>query len=379
MLTSKSIEEIVVNLLKDYFKDSQINWGLETDMDDVSDWDSLSYFDIVNQLEDKFSISFDEEEITQLFKVSHIARIIRFKIFNIPHDDVSHAMCQMKKCINNSSKYDVLLISGSSTREAMLKIDECEKILNESKSINKGRWFNLSVSGLVLAETYTILNEVISSGYKGSIVLGISPIIYAGCGVAEFERSANYSRFPFYSKFQEDIFKNTQYSKNKIDKPIFWKVSEWVDHYLDQKKIDELIYNPYLYPNLDRWNKTKFEDFESILRYYNNSFLNHEESCELNYKFLKGIIELCRKNLTNLFFCELTLHTEVYKLLEELGNLTTEYNKLVSELTAEFNIPYINPSKIISLTDDDFRDPGHIYRRKEQYTRSLLEKLKINN
>ena len=78
-------------------------------------------------------------------------------------------------------------------------------------------------------------------------------------------------------------------------------------------------------------------------------------------------------------YVEKTLHTEVYKLLEELGNLTTEYNELVSELTAEFNIPYINPSKIISLTDDDFRDPGHIYRRKEQYTRSLLEKLKINN
>ena len=93
--------------------------------------------------------------------------------------------------------------------------------------------------------------------------------------------------------------------------------------------------------------------------------MNHEESCELNYKFLKGIIELCSKNLTNLFFCELTLHTEVYKLLEQLGNLTTEYNKLVSELIAEFNIPYINPSKIISLTDDDFRDPGHIYRRKK--------------
>ena len=56
-------------------------------------------------------------------------------------------------------------------------------------------WFNISVSGLVLGEAAQIIEVISDTPARLEIVLGVSPIILGGCGIAEFERTARGERF----------------------------------------------------------------------------------------------------------------------------------------------------------------------------------------
>lgn len=51
----------------------------ETTMDDVPEWDSMSFLDLVADLEAAFEVRFRPNETAQLFKVGLIAKILASK------------------------------------------------------------------------------------------------------------------------------------------------------------------------------------------------------------------------------------------------------------------------------------------------------------
>ena len=51
----------------------------ETTMDDVPEWDSLSFLDLVTDLEQAFNVRFRPNETAQLFKLGLIEKIVTGK------------------------------------------------------------------------------------------------------------------------------------------------------------------------------------------------------------------------------------------------------------------------------------------------------------
>ena len=104
--------------------------GPATSMDDIPEWDSTSFLDLVLSIEDEFGVTFTPDESVQMFQLGHIQRLIDATVLDIPHDDVAHACCLLHELHGApTDQFNVLLLSGSSTREGLLPAPEAESML----------------------------------------------------------------------------------------------------------------------------------------------------------------------------------------------------------------------------------------------------------
>ncbi len=51
-----------------------------TTMDDIPEWDSLSFLDLVMEIEDEFSVKISPNEVAQMFQFGNIVRIVEAKL-----------------------------------------------------------------------------------------------------------------------------------------------------------------------------------------------------------------------------------------------------------------------------------------------------------
>ncbi len=62
-----------------FFKNEAIILSLETTAQDIARWDSLTHLDLINELENKFNITFSFEEILKMKKVEDLVKLIDIK------------------------------------------------------------------------------------------------------------------------------------------------------------------------------------------------------------------------------------------------------------------------------------------------------------
>jgi acyl carrier protein len=346
---------------------------VNTNMDDIEEWDSLSFLDLVMQIEDEFELEFDDEEATQMFQLGHIINIVFSKLNKTPHEDVANACCNIHS-LNQSAKNskNILILSGSSTREGLVDEKKGNSLAKKHFGDN-WNWFNCSVSGLVAAESIQLLEQT-SESWQGIVVIGISPIILAGCGVNEFERSANFKRFPFPSYRMESVLAKNGYTCSPTDEHTY--LDSWVKDYIGERDISNLDYKPYMYPTLEPWKPEKFDDPESINRFYNNSIFNYTESIKINTQFFEEYLLWSNETNIPVIFIELTIHSLTAKYLEDIGGIMTTYKNVIDNFTKDKRFNYLNVLESAGITDSDFRDPAHIYRKREEFTNEILKGLK---
>lgn len=345
-----------------------------TSMDDISEWDSTSFLDLVFAIEEEFDVEFTPDESSQMFQLGHIQRLITAATLDIPHDDVANACCLIKRLHEAPrNAFKLVVMSGSSTREGCLVPREAEAELRKTFG-PQALWFNLSVSGLVAAETLQLLEQIDDAvGPAGAILVGTSPVILSGCGEAEFLRSARYERFPFRSTAMESILSKHGYVSEADDRIHLTTIDLFAQRYLKGRDLEEMQYNPYLYPTLDPWPAEKYTSTDDLLRFYNNSVLNHSQSSQINAEFYAAIVEWSRKAQTPLALLELTLHSKAVDFLNQIGNVETEYREFLSGFSREHNVTVISAVQSAGITDADFRDPAHLFQKRHEYTAALVE------
>ena len=346
--------------------------GPATSMDDIPEWDSASFLDLVLSIEDEFGVTFTPDESVQMFQLGHIQRLIDAVVLDIPHDDVAHACCLLHELREAPrDQFNVLVLSGSSTREGLLPAPEAESMLQNRLGRSAG-WFNLSVSGLVPAETMQLL-EVAGSAWSGVTVFGTSPIILCGCGEAEFVRAATFARFPFHAPVMSEILARRGYAPKAGERNVTMSLELWIERYLKGRDLAEFRYEPYLYPTLAPWPPEKFESREDLLRFYNQSVLNYEESQRINAELYEAIADWHERAGIPIVLVELTLQGRAVAQLDDVGNLTPRYHEFMGEFVRRRNLPYIDAPSIAGITDADFRDPAHIFRKREAYTQAIID------
>ena len=373
---NKKIDSEIIDIFCELYGDPYREaLNSDTSMADIPEWDSLSFLDFVVALEDKFNVEFTDEEATQMFQLGHIQRLVDAAKLDIPHEDEAHACCLIYN-LNNSSDddFNVIVLSGSSTREGLLRGHEAESELKKTFGPN-AIWYNASVSGLVAAETLQLLEQT-GTNWNGAVVIGTSPIIYAGCGVTEFERSIQMSRFPFSSVNMNKILTDAGYSIEGKDVNPSITLDKWVERYLKGRDLNTLHYEPYIYPTLPPWGEEKYDDIESVLRFYNSSVLNFEQSSSINAKFYEAFADWSEKTGTPLVLCELTLHSKIVDYLEKLGGIVTDYKEFISDFSSRRKVPIIDIPAIAGIQDNDFRDPAHVHAGRDKLTIALLNGLK---
>lgn len=345
---------------------------LDTDMDAIEPWDSKSFLDLVLALEEAYGLSFSDSEAAQFFQLGHIQRIIHNALADLPHDDVAHACCQLDLLRKApADEYKIVILSGSSTREGFVSQAQGLAILREMSGRDSVGWYNISVSGLVAAETLQ-LAETLGRLRNDLLVIGYSPIILGGCGEAEFRRAATHERFPFAAPRMDALVAEAGYRPAPEEMRPSVDVGTWVERHLKQRDLHELHYEPYLYPTLAPWERGKYADEESILRFYKNAIHNYDQSIEVNAGIFRAIVELCRKRTIPLAFLELTLHSETLAYLEGLGRMASRAEEVLDGLCRDYDLPFVTAVKDAGITDAEFRDPAHIVRKREDYTRAAI-------
>ena len=348
----------------------------ETSMDDIVEWDSLNYIDFVCELEDEFDIEFSETESAQMFQIQHILRIIDSIVHHKPHDDVKHAYAQMQLILQHAESdcTQIIILSGSSTREGFVPLNEMQDFA--STAFDKAiRVYNISVSGLVIAEMLQII-EALQNVKNLRYVIGFSPIILFGCGMNEFNRSCQFERFSTPSPLMLSVL--SEYGYQKTSSVSSQSIEQWCHRFLANRSLEELRYSPYKYPTLKPWDAEKLADEESILRYYNNAPLNFTQSKLINAHLLDQIFTLTTQFQQKLIFINLTLHSETLKFLEELGQLVSQTKAFIREHVEKGHLIFIDGVENAEITDEDYRDPGHIFVKQEQYTQQTLLALELS-
>lgn len=343
----------------------------DTTMDDIEGWDSLTFVELVMQLEDVYGVQLTDDEAAQMFQLGHAQRILTQAIADRPHDDVAYASCMLQQLRERpAADVNVLVLSGSSTREALLPPRDARERLRAHHGSGEVGWFNLSVSGLVVAETLQLL-EQLDEPFPGVVLIGMSPVILAGCGTAEFHRSADRRRFPFAAPRMQEVLAAEGYRPGpEANTPVPLPV--WVERYLKGRSLDDLQYDPYKYPTLAPWDEDRYDDRESILRFYNASLLNHSESRRINERLLDEVVAWRDRVGVPVGFVELTLHSRMRAFLDELGGVQSAYTDWVADYTARHRIPWFDVPSTVGLADEDFRDPAHIHRRRDAFTEQLV-------
>jgi len=343
-----------------------------TDMDDIDGWDSNSFLGFVLTLEEAYGVTFSDAEATQMFQLGHIQKILRHAKLDLPHDDVAHACCQLQRLIKAPSDVlKVVVLSGSSTREGFMSSSAGRDLLRKLSGQETAEWYNMSISGLVAAETLQLV-ETIKSIDNAVLLIGWSPIIYAGCGKAEFKRAATHQRFPFAAPKMDRILKRQGYVFPEEEKQPSIGIDVWVERYLKGRSLEALHYEPYLYPTLAPWTAEKYRDEEAIQRFYNHALANYEQSMGINDQIFRDIIGLAAKRGLTLGFLGLTLQSELCSYLETLGQIVSRTDAALASLRADTGIAFIDAVAEAGITDEDFRDPAHIMRKREAYTECAI-------
>ena len=347
--------------------------SVESSMDDFVEWDSLNYIDFVCELEDEFGIEFSETESAQMFQIQHILRIINSIVHHQPHDDVKHAYAQMRliEQYSNDDCLQIAILSGSSTREGFLPLSQMQA-LAESEFEEKIRIYNISVSGLVIAEMLQIV-ESLEHIQNLRLVIGFSPIILFGCGMNEFNRSCDLERFSLPCPSTSLILKQNGFIKNSDI--VVTTIEGWCNRYLADLSLEELRYTPYKYPTLQPWDEEKFSDEDAILRYYNNAPLNFSQSYEINVQLLKVLVDKVATKQNKLVLLNLTLHSKTESFLEDLGELVSKTKNYIDTKIKDGSVILVDSVKSSGITDNDYRDPGHIFKKQDLYTKETINRL----
>ena len=74
-----------------------------------------------------------------------------------------------------------------------------------------------------------------------------------------------------------------------------------------------------------------------------------------------------------LVLVELTLHSRAVAQLDDIGNLRPRYEEFLADFVRRRRLAYIDAPSIARITDDDFRDPAHIFRKREEYTQAIID------
>lgn len=343
----------------------------ETDMDAIPEWDSLSFMNVVLALEKCFGVTFSPDEAAQMFQVGHIQCIIDDIQNEQPHPDVANANCliHLLHKTKKDNPVNCVILSGSSTREGFLPSQDCQEILDKQLAPHVN-WSNISVSGLVVAESLQVL-ETLGGGWNGCIFMGIAPSIVFGCGTNEFSRSANHARFRFRARSMEKILKANGYSADPDKaKPVI-PFKDWLQRYLKGRTAEDILYNPYYYPTLKPWEKSKFESIDDFMFFYGNAPENFEESQRINRKLFDAVFQWRDKVGIPIVFIELTSHSSLYRHYSAImgSDVRARYKEFLDELIQKYNVPYIDLPALAEIKDADFRDPAHIYQGRRRMTK----------
>ena len=230
---------------------------LQFDMDQSEAWTSLSYFSLVGELEQEFNLSFTDEELLQLFKVSHIIHILDAKRSNAPLSDESHFLnaCKNSFASVRDNKETILILSASTTRESLLPPkplqDLLDSMVESSRHINI---FNASLSGLTHIEICTMIEMCFSYLSGTTIVLGLNEILLGCCGVDEVKRSLDNERFKIDDTQIGSYISSLNQYKSYFPKPV---TPVFTHDEFQSTYTTEGYYDPYIYPTLDKWNTDK--------------------------------------------------------------------------------------------------------------------------
>lgn len=344
-----------------------------TSMDDVPEWSSLTFMELVFALEEEFGVTFSPDESSQMFQLGHIQRLVKAAVLDVPHDDVAQACCQVH-LIHRAPKdvFKLIVLSGSSTREGCVRPRDAEAMLRE-RTGGPAQWFNLSVSGLVVAETLQLLELLGDDLGQAVVAIGSSPIILAGCGTAEFKRSANHERFPFPAPLMEAILARHGYTQDPSVRPALMNLDLWIQRYLKDRDLAAIQYEPYKYPTLAPWPKEKYAERAGFLRFYNNAVLNHDESIRVNAELFEAVADWHDHTKVPMVLADLTIHTQGLEHLKQIGDVPAKYGRWADDFTTRRGLRLAPLARQAGITDADFRDPAHIFRRREEYTRALID------
>ena len=116
-----------------------------------------------------------------------------------------------------------------------------------------------------------------------------------------------------------------------------------------------------------------FHDEDHILRYFNRAILNHEQSIAVNSHIFRTVIEECRKRAIPVALLQLTLNSGTADYLERLGGVVSRTADVLVDLRAEYNVPFVAAVDDAGIADADFRDPAHIFRKREEYSRAAFD------
>ncbi len=344
---------------------------VETDMDDIEEWDSLSFIDLVMDLEDAFEVEFTNSESSQMFQLGHIQRIVNSAVLDLPHDDVSHAYCQIKMILDSPPERNKLvLLSTSSTREGLLDMKEINDLYAGGNEVDVD-FYNLSISSLALSEMLQIV-EALQKVENLFIMIGFSPFVFAGCSKADFERVASHSRFRLKCPVLDQLLKRFGYERlgDRVSEDL--SVELWVSRYLKGRNMLDLKYNPYLYPTLEAWEEDHFIDENSFLKFYNNTIENHEESININRLVFAELVRLCRENSIKLSVLELPLHSVAKIHFKRYGDSVFKTDELLHEMKEKVDLAVFAIVNEAGILDEDYRDYGHIFKKQKEYTEALV-------
>lgn len=75
-IESSDIVKRLAIIFQDTFTQADYNFSVETNREDIGEWDSLNHIRLLTAIESEFGFQFDLDEIEELSDVSTIASII---------------------------------------------------------------------------------------------------------------------------------------------------------------------------------------------------------------------------------------------------------------------------------------------------------------
>lgn len=353
----------------EFGEEHRFNLTSQTTMDDIEPWDSSTFLNLVMALEEEFGVEFSDSEAAQMFQLGHIQRIVCNAQLDLPHDDVTHACVQIFNLRNApTDQLKVIVLSGSSTREGFVDPSQGLDMLAKYAGIKNVGWYNISVSGLVVAETLQLI-ELLGHLDNAVVLIGWSPVILGGCGRAEFIRSARHQRFPFIAPQMDKLLGENGYKPSDDEVQPSIELRTWIERFLKGRELEQLHYEPYLYPKLARWENSRYGCEEDVLRFYNSSILNYDQSIVINTILFRKILDILAQGNVPHAFLNLTIHGDTLGYLEGLGNMVSRAQAVLSDFQKSHGVAFIDAVAEANIGNADFRDPAHIFMKREDYTR----------
>ena len=93
----------------------------------------------------------------------------------------------------------------------------------------------------------------------------------------------------------------------------------------------------------------------------------------INEKILYRIIDLSQSKNINLTLISLPLHSYVKKFLNKFYKSSAKKSDLLlNKIVKKKKVPFKDLIKKANIKDSDFRDPAHIFRKKDKFTLEIL-------